>query len=337
MAKFPQRKIGDALVSAIGLGCMGMSIPPFNDSESLAVLTAAADLGLNFWVTSSGYGPNETLLGRWFRANPSRRSEIFLATKFGRVIVDGKMLHPGTADYVKKSCEKSLETLGVEYIDLYSQHRVDPETPIEETVQAMKELVEEGKVRYLGLSECSARSLRRANKVHPIAAIEMEFSPFALEIEDPAIGVLEAARECGTSIVAYAPLGKGFLTGTIKSRDDFPEGDTRKTMFPRFSEENFQGNLTLVEELTKLAEEKGVKTSQLVIAWILAQGNDFIPLPGTKHVKYLVENAEAINIVLSKQDDERIRNVIESVGGTKGARYPEASLSSLFGNSPELK
>jgi len=224
-------------------------------------------------VTSSGYGPNEALLGRWFRANPSRRSEIFLATKFGRVIVDGKMLHPGTAEYVKKSCEKSLETLGVEYIDLYSQHRVDPETPIEETVQAMKELVEQGKVRYLGLSECSARTLRRANSVHPIAAVEMEFSPFALEIEDPAIGVLEAARECGTTVVAYAPLGKGFLTGAIRSRDDFPDGDARKTMFPRFSDENFGGNLRLVEELTKLAEEKGVKTSQLVLAWILAQGS----------------------------------------------------------------
>ena len=249
------------------------SIPPYNDTESLAVLTAAADLGLNFWVTSSGYGPNEALLGRWFRANPSRRSEIFLATKFGRVIVDGKMLHPGTPEYVRTSCEKSLETLGVEYIDLYSQHRVDPETPIEETVRAMKALVDEGKVRYLGLSECSARTLRRASKIHHIAAVEMEFSPFALEIEDPGIGVLQAARECGTAVVAYAPLGKGFLTGAIKSRDDFPDGDARKTMFPRFSEENFAGNLRLVEELTKVAEEKGVKTSQLVIAWILAQGS----------------------------------------------------------------
>ncbi|KAH8786441.1 aldo-keto reductase [Hyaloscypha sp. PMI_1271] len=335
--KFPQRKIGDVMVSAIGLGCMGMSIPPFNDEESLEVLTAAADMGLNFWVTSSGYGPNEALLGRWFRANPSRRSEIFLATKFGRVIVDGKILHPGTPEHVKASCAKSLERLGVEYIDLYSQHRVDPETPIEVTVRAMKTLVEEGKVRYLGLSECSARTLRRANKVHPIAAAEMEFSPFALEIEDPQIGVLAAARECGTVIVAYAPLGKGFLTGTIKSRDDFPEGDARKTMFPRFSEENFGGNLKLVEELGEVAKEKGVRVGQLVIAWVLAQGDDFTPLPGTKHVKYLIENSEAVNVVLSKEDDERIRKVIDSVGGTKGARYPAALVSSLFGDSPELE
>jgi len=335
------------------------SIPPFNDEESLEVLTAAADMGLNFWVTSSGYGPNEALLGRWFRANPSRRSEIFLATKFGRVIVDGKILHPGTPEHVKASCAKSLETLGVEYIDLYSQHRVDPETPVEVTVQAMKTLVEEGKVRYLGLSECSARTLRRAYKVHPIAAAEMEFSPFALEIEDPQIGVLAAARDCGTAIVAYAPLGKGFLTGTIKSRDDFPEGDARKTMFPRFSEENFGGNLKLVEELGELAKEKGVRVGQLVIAWVLAQGDgtsrsralsegwngdcvlimriDFTPLPGTKHVKYLIENAEAVNVVLSKEDDERIRKVIDSVGGTKGARYPAALVSSLFGDSPELE
>lgn len=315
-------------------------------------------MGLNFWVTSSGYGPNEALLGRWFRENPGRRSEIFLATKFGRVIVDGKMLHPGTPEYVKSSCEASLKTLGVEYIDLYSQHRVDPETPIEVTVQAMSELVKEGKVKYLGLSECSAKTLWRANKVHPIAAAEMEFSPFALEIEDPAIGVLAAARECGATIVAYAPLGKGFLTGAIKSRDDFPEGDARKTHFPRFSEENFAGNLRLVEELGKVAGEKGCKVGQLVLAWVLAQGEgkssassvlnrriemvvlmlgtDFIPLPGTKHVKYLLENAEAVNVVLSKQDDERIRKVIDGVGGTKGARYSDALISSLFGDSPEL-
>jgi aryl-alcohol dehydrogenase-like predicted oxidoreductase len=229
-------------------------------------------MGLNFWVTSAGYGPNEALLGRWFRET-GRRNEIFLGTKFGRKMVDGKMLHPGTPEYVRSSCEASLKALGVEYIDLYSQHRVDPETPIERTVAAMKELVKEGKVRYLGLSECSSKTLRRANDVHPIAAAEMEFSPFALEIEDPATGFLNTARELGTSIVAYAPLGKGFLTGSIKSRDDFPEGDARKTMFPRFSEENFAGNLRLVEELECVAREKGVKVGQLVIAWILRQGD----------------------------------------------------------------
>jgi aryl-alcohol dehydrogenase-like predicted oxidoreductase len=233
-------------------------------------------MGLNFWVTAAGYGPNEALLGRWFRET-GRRSEIFLATKFGRKIVDGKMVHPGTPEDVRSSCEQSLKTLGVEYIDLYAQHRVDKDVPIEKTVMAMKELVEEGKVRYLGLSECSAKTLRRANAVHPIVAAEMEFSPFALEIEDPQTGFLEAARECGTKIVAYAPLGKGFLTGAIKSRDDFPEGDARKTMFPRFSEENFAGNLRLVEELAAVAKEKGVKVGQLVLAWILAQGEGKCP------------------------------------------------------------
>ena len=242
------------------------------------IANASYSMGLNFWVSAAGYGPNEALLGRWFRET-GRRSEIFLATKFGRKIVDGKMVHPGTAEDVRSSCEQSLKTLGVEYIDLYAQHRVDKDVPIEKTVMAMKELVEEGKVRYLGLSECSAKTLRRANAVHPIAAAEMEFSPFALEIEDPQIGFLEAARECGTKIVAYAPLGKGFLTGAIKSRDDFPEGDSRKTMFPRFSEENFAGNLRLVEELTMVAEEKGVKVGQLVLAWVLAQGEGKCSFP----------------------------------------------------------
>lgn len=223
-------------------------------------------------MTSDAYATSEALLGRWFRET-GRRDEIFLATKFGRKLVDGKMTYCGTPEHVRASIAASLHTLGTDRIDLYSQHRVDPNTPIESTVLAMKELVEEGKVRYLGLSECSARTLRRANKVHHIAAVEMEFSPFALEIESEETGFLHAARECGTAVVAYAPLGKGFLTGSIRSRDDFPEGDARKTYFPRFSEENFAGNLRLVEELGEVAKEKGCKTSQLVLAWILAQGD----------------------------------------------------------------
>ncbi|KAF4624023.1 hypothetical protein G7Y89_g14152 [Cudoniella acicularis] len=339
--KFPQRKIGDDLVSAMGLGCMGMSIAlssGLNDEESLKVLTAAADMGINFWITSNSYGPfvNESLLGRWF-LETGRRDEIFLATKFGVRITPGQAPEIcGTPEYVQEACEASLKRLNTDHIDLYLQHRVDTQTPIEKTVGAMKKLKEEGKIRYLGLSECSAKTLRRANKVHQIAATEMEFSPFALEIESSETGFLETARELGVKIVAYSPLGKGFLTGTIRSRDDFDEKDVRK-QFPRFSEENFGGNLKLVEGLEGMAKEKGCTTSQLALAWVLAQGDDIIPIPGTKHIKYLQQNAGAVNVEFSKEDDERIRKIIESVGGTKGVRYPGAFLSWCFGDSVELE
>jgi aryl-alcohol dehydrogenase-like predicted oxidoreductase len=273
--RLPQRKLGDDLISAIGLGCMSMAIPPFSDEESLKVLTAAADMGLNFWVTSDAYGDNEKLIGRWFKET-GRRDEIFLGTKFGRMMVDGKMVFSSTPDYVKKACEKSLDRLKTDRIDWYCQHRVDSKTPIEKTVEAMVELKKEGKIRYLGLSECSARSLSRAYKVHPIAAAEMEFSPFALEIESSQTNFLKTARELGVKIVSYAPLGKGFLTGTIKSRDDFDEKDARR-MFPRFSEENFGGNLRLVEALSEVAKEKGCTPGQLALAWILAQGDGKFP------------------------------------------------------------
>ena len=251
---------------------MGMAIPPFNDDESLSVLTAAADIGLTFWVTSDAYGSTEALIGKWF-ASTGRRNEIFLATKFGRGTVgaDGKMKISGDRETVLSSCEKSLERLGTSWIDLYCQHRVDPDVPIEVTVGAMKELVHEGKVRELGLSECSAATLRRACKIHPIAAAEMEFSPFALEIEDPRTGFKAVARELGVSIVCYAPVGKGFLTGRFRSREDLGEKDFRR-MIPRFSEEHFGGNLRLVEALEGVAGGKGCTAGQLVLAWILAQG-----------------------------------------------------------------
>lgn len=275
---FPQRKIGDDLVSAIGLGCMGMSIildpTKSNDEESLRVLTAAADMGINFWVTSDRYGPftNEELLGRWF-AETGRRDEIFLVTKFGtKLSAAGQFEIDGTPEYVKQACEASLKRLNTDRIDLYCQHRVDPATPIERTVEAMAELKHEGKIRYLGLSECSARTLRRAHAVHPIAAAEMEFSLFALEIETPDTNFLPTARDLGVKIIAYSPLGRGFLTGAIRSRDDFHENDLRKTIYARFSEENFAGNLRLVEGLESIAKEKGCTTGQLALAWLLAQG-----------------------------------------------------------------
>lgn len=312
MAKFPQRKIGGDSVSAIGLGCMGMSFAYTsfggqNDDEALKVLTRAADLGITFWDTADMYGPftNERLIGRWFKET-GRRDEIFLATKFANKFVDGKMVVDGRPEYVKECCKNSLERLGTDRIDLYYQHRVDSNTPIEKTVQvryslfslpsarlllsscrpvpaeqanltrhtpqAMAELKAEGKIRHLGLSECSSRTLERAHKVHPIAAVQVEYSPFALEIESPQIGLLAKARELGVKIVPYSPLGRGFLTGAIKSRDDLDASDGRRN-FPRFSEENFAGNLKVVDTLAGIAREKGCTPGQLTLAWVLAQGD----------------------------------------------------------------
>ncbi|KAI0490347.1 aldo-keto reductase [Xylaria cf. heliscus] len=339
-AKYPQRKIGDDSVSAIGLGCMGMSYSyasgGYNDEESYKVLTKAADSGITFWDTADMYGPftNEKLLGKWF-AETGRRNEIFLATKFGNKFTDGVFSIDGRPEYVKAACYASLERLQTDHIDLYYQHRVDPKTPIEHTVQAMAELKAEGKIRYLGLSECSERSLRRAHAVHPITAIQMEYSPFALEIESSQTNLLQAARELGVKVVAYSPLGRGFLTGAITSRDQLDEKDNRWRM-PRFSEENFGDNLKLVQLISSIAKEKGCTPGQLAIAWVLAQGEDVIPIPGTKRVKYLEENIESANVTLSKEEEAKIRQAIDSVGGSKGARYGPALVSSLFGDSPEL-
>jgi aryl-alcohol dehydrogenase-like predicted oxidoreductase len=240
-----------------------------NEDESLAVLTTAADMGITTFVTSDYYGPfhNETLLGRWFRET-SRRDEIFLVTKFGPRIEDGKMSVDGHPEYVKEAFEKSLKRLGTR-VDLYMSHRIDPKTPIELTVQAMKELVQQGKVKYIGLSECSASTLRRAHAVHPIAAVEMEFSPFALDIEDPKTNFLATARELGVKIICYSPLGRGFLTGAIKTRDDV---DPMRKIMPRFSEENFPDNMKIVDGFREMSRDKGCTPGQIALAWVLAQG-----------------------------------------------------------------
>ena len=288
-ARYPQRKIGDDLVSAQGLGCMGMSYAyssgGYDDEESLKVLTRAADLGINFWDTSDMYGPftNEKLLGRWFKET-GRRDEIFLATKFANKYADGKFTVDNRPEYVKQSCKDSLERLQTDRIDLYYVHRIDPTVPIEHTIQAMVELKNEGKIRHFGLSECSARTLRRAHKVHPIAAAQMEFSPFALEIESEQTNFLKTARELGVKIVAYSPLGRGFMAGSIKSRQDFSEDDIR-WLHPRYSEENFGDNLKLVNLLTAIAKEKGCTPGQLGLAWVLAQGDGKpqVHPPSVKH------------------------------------------------------
>ncbi|KAI8142099.1 auxin-induced protein [Fennellomyces sp. T-0311] len=308
-------------VNPLGLGCMGMSsyYGPFDDNESIRVLEKSIELGYTFWDTADLYGNglNERLLSQVLKKH---RDQVFLCSKFGHVLdpETGKMLGiSGKPDYVRFACEKSLERLGVDVIDLYYQHRVDSTTPIEETVSAMAELVKEGKVRYLGLSECSADTLRRAYKVHPITAVQVEYSPWALDIENN--GVLEAARELGVAVVAYSPLGRGILTGNITSIDDLALDDIRRYM-PRYSPENFPKNLELVEKIKALAAKKGVTASQFVLAWILHQGQDFFVIPGTKRMKYFEENIVGGQIKLSEAEVAEMRQLVEKAQ-PDGLRY----------------
>ena len=313
-------------VSALGLGCMGMSefYGDRDDAESVATIHRALDLGVTLFDTSDAYGPhtNEQLVGR---AVADRRDQVLLATKFGLVRDPDDPTARGVngrPEYVRQAAEGSLQRLGVDHIDLYYQHRVDPDTPIEETIGAMAELVQEGKVRYLGMSEAGPETLRRANAVHQITALQTEYSLWS---RDPGDEILPTCRELGIGFVAYSPLGRGFLTGAIQSVDDLAQDDYRRSS-PRFQGENFDRNLELVGTIEELAANKAVTSAQLALAWVLAQGEDIVPIPGTKRRARLEENAAAVDVELS---DDELREIADALPEASGDRYPEQSMATL--------
>ncbi len=320
-----RRKLGTQglEVNEIGLGCMGMSefYGPRDDAESLATLSRAVELGVDFFDTADMYGPfvNEELVGRGLKQH---RAQIKIATKFGVMRGESGSFDgiSGRPEYVRSAAEASLRRLGVNEIDLYYQHRVDPQVPIEETVGAMADLVKAGKVRYLGLSEAAPATIRRAHAVHPISALQTEYSLWSREPEDE---ILAVVRELGIGFVAYSPLGRGFLSGEIQSPDDFPEGD-RRAMFPRFQGENFARNLELVKRVKQLAEGKNVTPSQLALAWVLARGQDIVPIPGTKRRSYLEQNVAAAEVRLSPEEIAEIEQVAPR-GAAEGERYADMS------------
>jgi len=326
-----ERRLGSQglTVSEIGLGCMGMSYayPGGDENESTATIQRALDLGVTHLDTADLYGPwsNERLVGA---AIGDRRDRVVLATKFGNEIdADGNPTRSvnGRPEYLRQAIDGSLQRLGIDHVDLYYQHRVDPDVPVEETFGALGELVQAGKVRYLGISEAAPETIRRAHSTHPLSAVQTEYSLFSRDVEDN--GVLDTVRELGIGFVAYAPIGRGFLSGAIRSRDDLAPDDWRRRS-PRFSPTNFDANLAVVDNVTELAERKGVTPSQLAIAWVLSRGQDIVTIPGTKHVRYLEENVGAADVPLAREELEAI-DAIAPRGVAVGERYPEAGMAAV--------
>ncbi|KAK0646842.1 NADP-dependent oxidoreductase domain-containing protein [Cercophora newfieldiana] len=343
-ATLPTRKLGKngPEITAIGFGLMGLSTAygaVESDEARLPILDRAWELGCTNWDSADMYADSEDLLGKWFALHPERRSDIFLATKFGLRVglkEDGTygLLIDSSPEYCRQQCEASLKRLGTDYIDLYYVHRVDGKTPIEKTMAELVKLKEEGKIRNIGISAASPDTVRRAHAIHPIAAYQVEYSPWALEIEGPdGKHLLQTCRELGITVFAYSPLGRGIMTGQIRSPDDFDETDLRRR-FPRFSAENFPKNLVLVDRVTELATKKGCTPGQLTMAWLLAQGDDIIPIPGTKKIKYLEENVGAVNVTVSAEEERQIRGWIDELGFA-GVRIPPGMLDE-FNDTPPL-
>ncbi|RYP67110.1 hypothetical protein DL771_007435 [Monosporascus sp. 5C6A] len=336
----PLRRLGKngPLVPALGLGLMGMSMfygKAPSDEERFAVLDRAVELGATNWDTSDFYGDSEELLGKWFKRT-GKRNQIFLATKFGGPTAKNKRTEPDSSGaYCKEACAESLKTLGVDHIDLYYVHRVNPNVPIEETMRAMAELKAEGKIGAIGLSEISSNTLRRACKVVQVDAVQIEYSPFERFIEGPeGTNLLATCRELGVAVVAYSPLGRGLLTGAVNSKESvLGEGDWR-SMFPRFSGENLDANLKLADQFKTLAEKKGCTPAQLAIAWLLRQGEDIIPIPGTKRIKYLEENWGALQVQLTDAEVAEIRSFVETAE-VAGGRYPDQYAAQLLVDTRE--
>jgi len=333
---YPTRKIGTDDVSAIGFGSMGISAyygAVESDEERFKVLDAAYERGCRFWDTANIYGDSEELIGKWFKRT-GKRNDIFLSTKFG-ITKETTRGVDGTPESVQRNFARSLQRLGVDKVELFILYRSDSEVPIEETVAEMATLVKAGKVKYLGLSECTANTLRRAHKVHPIAVVEVEYSPFTLDIEGE-LNLLKTARELGVKIIANCPLGRGLITGQYRSPDAFEPDDIRRKI-SRYSNENFPNILKLADGLKKVGDAHNATAAQVALAWLLAQGDDIIPIPGTKKIKYLNENLDAVNVKLSTESIEEVRGYAEKTDHQNGLRYPEFLWIQMFVETPELK
>ncbi|KAI0339101.1 Aldo/keto reductase [Trametopsis cervina] len=334
--KLPTRKIGTDEVTAIGWGAMGLSAyygPAASDEERLKFLDDLYASGCTMWDSANVYGDSEELIGKWLKKT-GKRDEIFLCTKVG-ITGDPARGSNGEPEYIRQNAERSLQRFGVDVIDLYYLHRPDPRVPIEKSVEAMAEFVKAGKIRYLGLSECTAATIRRAHAVHPIAAIQVEYSLFALDVEHPDAAVLATARELGIAVVAYSPLGRGVLTGRFTSADEFGEGDFRRTI-PRFAPDNFARMRALADEVHAVAQRVGAKPGQVALAWLLEQGEDIIPIPGTRSTKYLHENLGALDVKLGKDDLDALRRIAEDAGRVLETRYGSAGMALVMQETPPL-